>query len=99
VEANTSDKLVPQEITALLSGERVILRETQRAVTPFGGVAVFIAYLQKIGLLEQVRRHLPIQWKSPPAYPVVSASHHILRSATAGGCLLSVASVRLSHRR
>jgi len=61
VEANTSDKLVPQEITALLSGERVILRETQRAVTPFGGVAVFITYLQKIGLVEQVRRHLPIQ--------------------------------------
>ena len=63
--ANTRDKSVPQDITALLSGERVILRETQRAVTPFGGVAVFIAYLQKIGLVEQVRRHLPIQWKSP----------------------------------
>jgi hypothetical protein len=43
----------------------VILRETQRAVTPFGGVAVFIAYLQKIGLVEQVRRHLPIHWNSP----------------------------------
>ena len=65
MEANTSDKLVPQEITALLSGERVILRETQRAVTPFGGVAVFIAYLQKIGLVEQVRRHLPVHWNSP----------------------------------
>jgi hypothetical protein len=65
VEANTSDKSVRQEITALLSGERVILRETRRAVTPFGGVAVFITYLQKIGLVEQVRRHLPIQWNSP----------------------------------
>jgi len=65
VEANASDKLVPQEITALLSGERVILRETQRAVTPFGGVAVFITYLQKIGLVEQVRLHLPVRWKSP----------------------------------
>ena len=42
VEANTSDKPVPREIAALLSGERVILRETQRAVTPFGGVAVCI---------------------------------------------------------
>jgi hypothetical protein len=28
VEANTSDKPVPREITALLSGERLILRET-----------------------------------------------------------------------
>jgi hypothetical protein len=65
VEANTSDKPVPREITALLSGERVILRETQRAVTPFGGVAVFITYLQKIGLVEQVRRHLSVRWTSP----------------------------------
>ena len=65
MEANISDKLVPREITALLSGERVILRETQRAVTPFGGVAVFIAYLQKIGLVEQVRLHFPVRWKSP----------------------------------
>jgi hypothetical protein len=42
----------------------VILRETQRAVTPFGGIAVFITYLQKIGLVEHVRLHLPIQWRS-----------------------------------
>jgi hypothetical protein len=33
------DKSVPREIAALLSGERLILRETKRAVTPFGGVA------------------------------------------------------------
>jgi hypothetical protein len=26
-------------------------------VTPFGGAAVFITYLQKIGLVEQVRHH------------------------------------------
>src|ERR1035438_8061731 len=58
-------QIVPQEITALLSGERVILRETQRAVTPFRGVAVFITYLQKIGLVEQVRLHLPVHWTSP----------------------------------
>jgi hypothetical protein len=65
VEAKTRDKSVPLEMTALLSSERIILRETQRAVTPFGGVAVFIVYLQKIGLVQQVRSHMPIQWKSP----------------------------------
>lgn len=65
MEAYTPDKSVPQEVTALLSGARVILRETRRAVTPFGGAAVVIAYLRKIGLVEQVRRHLPIQWNSP----------------------------------
>jgi DNA-directed RNA polymerase subunit N (RpoN/RPB10) len=81
VEANTSDKPVPREITALLSGERVILRETQRAVTPCGGVAVFITYLQKIGLVEQVRRHLPVCWKSP---------NHIEPTATWMAFLMSV---------
>jgi DNA-directed RNA polymerase subunit N (RpoN/RPB10) len=65
VETNTTDRLVPREIAALLSGERVILRETKRAVTPYGGAAVFIAFLAKINLVEQLRRHMPIQWKSP----------------------------------
>jgi hypothetical protein len=42
-----------------------------RVVTPFGGLAVFMAYLQKTGLVEQVRRHLPIQWNSPKmAFPM-----------------------------
>ena len=65
MEANTPNKTVSREINALLSGERLILRETKRAVTPFGGVAVFIAYLRKVGLVEQIRRHMPICWKSP----------------------------------
>jgi DNA-directed RNA polymerase subunit N (RpoN/RPB10) len=65
VEPNTTDKTVPREITALLSSGRVILRETKRAVTPFGGVAVFVSYLRKIDLVGLVRRHMPIQWKSP----------------------------------
>jgi len=49
MESNATDKAVPREITALLSDERLILRETERAVTPFGGVAVFISFLNKIG--------------------------------------------------
>ena len=36
MESGVSDKPVPREINALLSDERLILRETQRAVTPFG---------------------------------------------------------------
>jgi len=43
----------------------VILRETKRAVTPFGGVAVFVAFLRKVDLVGRVRRHMPVQWKSP----------------------------------
>ena len=65
METKTADKSVPWEITALLSRERLILRETNRAVTPFGGVAVFVSFLQKIDLVGQLRRHMPIRWKSP----------------------------------
>jgi hypothetical protein len=65
VETEIADKSVPREIAALLSSERLILRETKRAVTPFGGVAVFVSFLQKIDLVGQLRRHMPIQWKSP----------------------------------
>lgn len=61
----SADKSVPREIAALLSSERLILRETKRAVTPFGGAAVFISFLQKIDLVGQLRQHMPIQWRSP----------------------------------
>ncbi len=43
-----ADNPAPGEITALLSNTRLILRETQRAVTPLGGVAVFVAILHKL---------------------------------------------------
>jgi hypothetical protein len=65
VETNTANKSVPREVAALLSSQRLILRETKRAVTPFGGVAVFISFLRKIDLVGQLRQHMPIQWRSP----------------------------------
>ena len=43
METNTPDHPVPRQIRALRSEQRLILRETQRAVTPFGGVAVFLS--------------------------------------------------------
>src|SRR5438477_5594256 len=65
MESNATDKPVPREINALLSDERLILRETQRAVTPFGGIAVFISFLEKIGFVKAIRQHMPIVWRSP----------------------------------
>jgi hypothetical protein len=81
MESNATDKPVPCEITALLSEERLILRETRRAVTPFGGVAVFVSFLGKIGFVEALRQHMPIRWKSP---------NHIDPSCTFTAFLLSV---------
>src|SRR5438445_732767 len=81
MEANGTDKPVPREINALLSDERLILRETQRAVTPFGGIAVFISFLEKIGFAEALRQHMPIRWKSP---------NHIDPAATFTAFLMAV---------
>jgi Transposase DDE domain group 1 len=81
MESNATDKPVPREITGLLSNERLILRETQRAVTPFGGIAVFLAFLDKIGLVKALRQHMPICWKSP---------NHIDPTATFTAFLISV---------
>ena len=76
MESNATDKPVPREINALLSDERLILRETQRAVTPFGGIAVFISFLDKIGFVEAVRQHMPIRWQSPNHIDPTSPSRH-----------------------
>jgi hypothetical protein len=34
-------------------------------VTPFGGVAVFVSYLCKIGLIGKLRQCMPVCWRSP----------------------------------
>ena len=81
METGIPDKPVPREIKALFSDERLILRETQRAVTPFGGLAVFISFLGKIGLVEEVRQHMPVHWRSP---------NHIDPTATFTTFLMSV---------
>jgi hypothetical protein len=81
MESNATDKPVPREIIALLSDERLILRETQRAVTPFGGIAVFISFLGAIGFVKAVREHMPIRWRSP---------NHIDPTSTFTAFLISV---------
>jgi hypothetical protein len=50
VEPSTTDSSVRRAISALLSSERLILREPESAVTAFGGVAVVVSYLDKVGL-------------------------------------------------
>ncbi|MEP7361891.1 MAG: hypothetical protein ABI972_01430 [Acidobacteriota bacterium] len=58
MDPSEKDKPVRVEIVALLSGERLILHEMQRAMTPFGGVAMFAAYLCKIDLAGKIREHM-----------------------------------------
>src|SRR6201998_1077275 len=65
MEAKSGDSPVPFEIRALLSDQRVVLRETSRAVTPLGGVAVFVAFLEKLNFTGKVREHMPFRFTSP----------------------------------
>src|ERR1700680_2899549 len=98
MESNATDKPVPREINALLSDERLILRETQRAVTPFGGIAVFILFLGKIGFAEAIRQHMPIRWRSPNRIDPSSTFTAFLVSVLVGARRFAHASVLRGDR-
>ncbi|MBI2817766.1 MAG: hypothetical protein HYX72_12585, partial [Acidobacteria bacterium] len=55
-----------REITAM-GGKKVVLRQTPRAVAPFGGLSVLAEFLEKIGYRQQVSEHMPVRLRSPNA--------------------------------
>ena len=57
-----------QEFKPLFGGGKIKICDTVRAVTPFGGLAVFIEFLGRIGLVEQLASRNPYQPKSPKHY-------------------------------
>ncbi len=73
-----------REISAILGKGKVVLRETGRAVTPYGGMAVMAEYLKKIGYAEQLRQAMPIETKSPNAIPPVDIYTAFLVAVLAG---------------
>jgi hypothetical protein len=78
------DKTVHRKITSLWGGKKVELRETRRAVTPFGGLVVFSEFLRRIGYPEAVRQHLPFSLRSPNAIDPVKTFTVFLLSVVAG---------------
>src|SRR5215469_11906124 len=85
VKRNTEeDKTMHWKITALWGGKKVELRETQRAVTPFGGLVVFFEFLRRIGYCEAVQQHLPFTLRSPNAIDPVKTFTAFLLSVVAG---------------
>jgi hypothetical protein len=58
---------VHREITSIFAQNKVVLRETKRAVTPYGGLAVFVEYLRKIGYSDAIRKFIPVHLTSPNA--------------------------------
>jgi hypothetical protein len=49
----------PTQITPLFGGAKLVLEETPKAITPFGGLASFIVFLERIGYVKQVEAALP----------------------------------------
>lgn len=45
-----------RKVSVLWGEKKVVLRQTPRAVTPFGGLSVFIEFLKRIGFPERVNR-------------------------------------------
>src|SRR5947209_16113853 len=64
--------------------KKVVLRQTERAVTPWGGVAIFVQFLQKIGFREAVERCLPVHLESPNAIAPVQTFTAFLIAVVTG---------------
>ena len=62
----------------------MVWRETPRAVTPCGGLRVFLAFLQRIGYGRQVSAHLPVQLESPNAIDPAQTYTALLIAVGAG---------------
>ena len=57
-----------KEFRPLFGGGKIKICDTLRAVTPLGGLSVFIEFLSRIELVEQLTNRGPYQPKSPNHY-------------------------------
>ena len=73
-----------RKVTSLWGEKKVLLRQTARAVTPFGGLSVLIEFLGKIGLAGPLSEHLPVHFKSPNAIDPAQTFTAFLRAVAVG---------------
>ena len=73
-----------RETNSIWGRKKVVLRETARAVTPWGGLSVFVEFLGRIGFAEQVSEHMPVQLTSPNAIEPEQTFTAFLVSVLAG---------------
>lgn len=72
------------DFAPLAGGRHLLLNSTSKAVTPFAGLASFIAWLRQIGFLEQVAGTLPFSYASPNAIPIAHTFTAFLLSVVVG---------------
>ena len=73
-----------RKVSALWGEKKVVLRQTPRAVTPFGGLSVFIEFLKRIGFPERVSQDMPVCLKSNNAIPAGETFTAFLVAGVAG---------------
>jgi len=72
------------EATQIFGGRKVVLNETDRALTPFGGLVVFLEFLNKIGFVKKVIECMPVTHRSPNSIPPAQTYIAFLISVAAG---------------
>jgi hypothetical protein len=72
------------EGTRIFDGRKVSLRETDQALTPFGGMVVLLEFLNKIGFVKKVVECMPVIHRSPNAIPPAQTYIAFLISVAAG---------------
>lgn len=81
---------MPIQITSLLSQKEIELRWTDKPVTPWGGITLFSALCQQVGLVAALREALPFRLTSPNATDPVEIVLAFMSGVLAG-------SRRLAH--
>lgn len=73
-----------RKVSVLWGEKKVVLRQTPRAVTPFGGLSVFVEFLKRIGFPERISRDVPVYLKSNNAIPAGETFTAFLIAVVAG---------------
>ncbi len=71
-------------LRSLFGDRKIILKETPRAVTPFGGLYVFVEFIKQKGYREILSAAMPIKYESPNAIDPVETLTAFLLSVVAG---------------
>ncbi len=83
--ASDLHKTTPVEFTSLFGQTKLVLGETSKAITPFGGMASFLSFLGQIGYVGAVQEHLPFgESSSPNAIPLAHTLTAFVVSVVAG---------------
>jgi hypothetical protein len=79
-------KTTRTEFSALFGSAKLVLDETSKAITPFGGLASFVTFLGQIGYAQQVQQWLPFAAStSNNAIPLAHTLTAFVVAVVAGG--------------